>query len=234
MQLSDIISQLKQPFDAADHKDRDLPGGGKWFYIPWQKIRDRLDEVYPGWEMEWGQPQYIDKYCMVSCTLTIAGVKRQEIGNAQIEILSSKGNDMSRGTPIERAKADAFKNAAEAFGVGAYLDDQKFVTKWLQQQRDGRGAAYTRPERRDDNIKPVAGRNQTSPSAPAKIAQVLNTPPDRQELTNELNAIAPIVGGHGAIRRRYEFEKTIELTTHRLADIVAELKSEVLKEKQRA
>lgn len=49
---------------------------------------------------------------------------------------------MNRGTAIERATADAFKIAAEAFGVGAYLDNQEFVVKYLQSKGDGRGVRF--------------------------------------------------------------------------------------------
>jgi len=70
--------------------------------------------------------------------VTIAGVSREAIGNAKIQQLSKSGNEMSRGTPIERAIADAFKNAAESFGVGAYLDDQEYVVRYLHNKNDPR------------------------------------------------------------------------------------------------
>jgi len=72
--------------------------------------------------------------------ITIARISREAVGNAKITQLSKSGNDMSRGTPIERAIADAFKNAAESFGVAAYLDDQKFVIRYLKSKEDSRWA----------------------------------------------------------------------------------------------
>lgn len=123
--LPEILPKLKAKFPPEAHKERELPGGKKtWWYVPWQLIRDRLDEVCPDWQVDYGEPQYLDKYCHISCTLTICGVSRKAVGNAQIELISGKGNDMARGTPIERAIADAFKGAAEAFGIAAYLDEQ--------------------------------------------------------------------------------------------------------------
>lgn len=71
-------------------------------------------------------------------------IPRQAPGNAPIELLSGKGKDMSRGTPIERATADAFKNAAEAFGVARYLDDQKLTASLMQKQGDLRAYKYAK------------------------------------------------------------------------------------------
>jgi hypothetical protein len=144
MSFTEIINRLKEPFPPELHVERDLPGGGKWFYVTWQRIRERLDDVCPEWRIEYGTPFYLDKYCVVSCKLTIAGISREALGNAEIELLSKTGKDMSRGTAIERALADAFKNAAEAFGVCRYLDEQskdkrEFTIRYLQAKGDGRG-----------------------------------------------------------------------------------------------
>jgi hypothetical protein len=51
---------------------------------------------------------------------------------------------MSRGTPIERATADAFKNAAEAFGVARYLDDQKLTASLMHKQGDYRASKFAK------------------------------------------------------------------------------------------
>jgi hypothetical protein len=137
-EITEITDKLKQPFPAVDHEIRDLPGGKQWVYIKWQKVRARLNSVYPQWQVSYSDPNYVDEYCYVRCKLTIAGISREAVGNAKIQLLSRAGNDMSRGTPIERAIADAFKNAAESFGVGAYLDDQQFVLRHLKKENDGR------------------------------------------------------------------------------------------------
>jgi hypothetical protein len=76
-------------------------------------------------------------------------VTREALGNAEIELLSRSGKDMSRGTPIERAIADSFKNACEAFGVAAYLDEQSqdkrdFLMRYLHSQGDARALQYAR------------------------------------------------------------------------------------------
>lgn len=140
----EIINKLKAPFKPDQHKDRKLKGGGNWFYIPWQDIRDRVSEVDPNYGQQFGSPQFLDKYCFVDCTLTIYGVSRQAIGNAEIEMISGAGNNMERGNAIERAIADAFKNAAEAFGVAAYLDDQKAVIRILSSVGDSRAYTYSK------------------------------------------------------------------------------------------
>lgn len=153
----ELINALREPFPAETHKERELPGGGKWFFIPWQLIRKRLNDVYPDWQVEYGTPIYLGDFCTVSCTLTIAGVSRQAWGNAPVELLSKSGRDMSRGTPIERAIADSFKNAAEAFGIGAYLDNQEFVIQHLRKAGIHTAYAYSdqRREIRQRNGHPV-------------------------------------------------------------------------------
>lgn len=144
MEFREILIELKKPFKPEQHKERSLPGGGRWFFITWQDIRERLDEVHPQWCCTWTEPIYIGDYCHISCTIIIAGISRQAPGNAPIQLLSSNGKDMSRGTPIERATADAFKNAAEAFGIARYLDDQVKTVNLLHKQGDGRAYKFAK------------------------------------------------------------------------------------------
>ena len=144
MEFQEILLELKKPFRPEQHQERQLPGGGRWFYITWQDIRERLDEVCPEWSCTWTEPIYIGDYCHISCTITICNVSRQAPGNAPIELISSKGKDMARGTPIERATADAFKNSAEAFGIARYLDDQVKTVNLLHKQGDGRAYKFAK------------------------------------------------------------------------------------------
>jgi hypothetical protein len=171
MELKEIISELKKPFPVEDHKERTLPGGGKWFFIPWQSIRDRLDEVYPAWQCFYSEPAYLGEYCHIICTISIEGVSRSAPGNAPIEVLSGKGKDMSRGTPIERAIADAFKNSAEAWGIGRYLDNQEFVVRYLKSKGDMRG------EKRYIENKQIEAGARGLPSKP--ITSILDTEPNK-------------------------------------------------------
>lgn len=142
-ELREILPALKAWFAPADHEERKLPGGGKWFFVPWQRIRERLDEVCPEWSVHYSDPVDCLNVVVVRCRLTICGVTREGVGNSDID-LEKKGY----GTPVERATADAFKNACESFGVCAYLDTQKdnrekFVG-YMHKQGDGRAykAAY--------------------------------------------------------------------------------------------
>jgi hypothetical protein len=146
----EILAALKQPFKPDQHIERKLPGGGRWFFIPWQDIRERLDEVYPEWSCTWTEPCYIGDYCHISCTIIIAGISRQAPGNAPIQLISNEGKDMARGTPIERATADAFKNAAEAFGIARYLDDQTKTVSLLHKQGDHRAYKFAKENEQID------------------------------------------------------------------------------------
>jgi hypothetical protein len=162
MKLSEVLPRLTERFPPEAHRERDVPGGGRWFYIPWQIIRDRLNQVCPDdWEVSYDEPRYLDKYCYVTCTLMICGVTRRAIGSAQIELISSKGNDMARGNPIERAVADAFKNAAEAFGIAAYLDDQADpktkadFANWLHKHGNSKAATEYRRQELGETRRPT-------------------------------------------------------------------------------
>jgi hypothetical protein len=184
MDIRDIITQLKAWFPPEVHKERDLPGGGKWFYLPWQIIRERFDAVCPDWEVSYSTPSYLGDYCAITCTITIGDISKQGVGNAEIMLLSSSGKNMARGTPIERATADAFKNAAEAWGIGRYLDDQtdpktkaEFI-RYMQHAGDGRAADFH--HRNQGNLP------QRSP-APSKIqAKPFGQSPQRtREISRE-------------------------------------------------
>ena len=157
-QLKITLAQLREPFPAADHVERPLPGGGKWFYVPWQQIRARIEEVAPDHELEFFEPIFVDAYCAVRCKLVICGVSRIAIGNAE-----NKGG--MRGNAIERAVADAYKNAAEAFGVCAYLDDQSkekrlWTAQYLLDKGDDRGKAEVM---RNGDIPGNLNRNKPAP-----------------------------------------------------------------------
>jgi hypothetical protein len=136
-QLKITLAKLREPFPAAAHVERALPGGGKWYYVPWQQIREKIEEISPDYEFEFFEPTFVDAYCSVRCKMVICGVSRIAIGCAEV------GGKGGRGNPIEIEIADAYKNAAEAFGVCAYLDEQSkekrlFVAQYLNSKGDGR------------------------------------------------------------------------------------------------
>jgi hypothetical protein len=168
MDIQDIIAQLKAWFPPEAHGERELPGGGKWFYIPWQLIRERFDQVCPDWEVSYSAPAYLGDYCTITCTITIGDIAKQGVGNAEILLLSSSGKNMARGTPIERATADAFKNAAESWGVARYLDEQtdpKTKADFVRyMQHSGNGRAADLYHRNQGNLP----RNGSNGSASAK------------------------------------------------------------------
>lgn len=132
-EFEELLKDLRKWFPPEDHVERKLKGGSKWWYVKWQKIRERFDDVFGSlWSEEYSDPYYVldptgnheKSLCVVKCVIEIDGRKRQGVGQAPLQIISGTGNDASRGTPIERAVAEAFKNAAESWGVARYLDDQ--------------------------------------------------------------------------------------------------------------
>jgi hypothetical protein len=161
----ELQSQLKAPFSAADHTERSLPGGGRWFFIPWQKIKERLDECVPDWQVSYSDPLITGESVVIRCKITINEISREGVGNSDAYKERTIGGNYKYGSPIECATADAFKNAAELFGVGAYLDNQDFVVRHLKNLGDHRGTkfAYERGMA-EQGIKTKVG-NSTSRSA---------------------------------------------------------------------
>ncbi|MDX2099327.1 MAG: hypothetical protein SFW36_16235 [Leptolyngbyaceae cyanobacterium bins.59] len=154
--LVEVVERLAAPFPAEAYDVRDIPGGGYWVYLKWQQIRDRLDEVVPNWECSYCPPVYLgqnEDYCAIGCTITILGVSRQEWGDAKVSLISNSGNDMARGTPLQRARAKAFSNAAEAWGIGRELDDQKALLQYLIDQGDRRPQVMTSARKKGVSFK---------------------------------------------------------------------------------
>ena len=118
----ELKQKLKATLPIECHELRDLPGGGIYGFIAWQQVRNYLDNICD-FEIEFTDPVIIEDVCCIRCTIAIEKVKRQGLGVCSV---AKKG---IRGTFVESAVADAFKNAAEQFGVGAYLDDQKWQDK---------------------------------------------------------------------------------------------------------
>jgi len=149
MELTDILAQLTDWFPVEDHKERQIKGGSRWYYLPHQAIRDRLNEVCAGqWSTEYEGPHLIDGEPIYHCRLTICGITRTGIGD--------KSNEPSPyGTAAQRAFRKAFVDAAEQFGIGAYLDEQtsektkRNFIRYMQQSGNGKAAVLYQEGRRE-------------------------------------------------------------------------------------
>lgn len=228
MSLKEIVAHLKQPFPIASHKERSLPGGSRWFYVPWQDIRDRLDEACPNWEVSYSEPKYLGDYCHITCTITIEKVSRSAPGNAPIQLLSNSGKDMSRGTPIERAIADAFKNASEAWGVARYLDDQAFVIKYMQSKGDMRGYKYATE---NNQIEAGVRGRPISPISPMSNKKNEDNSPlssssiDRNSVNSEIELLLkrkaiPIAEAKNILLTKYKARSRVDLTDTQLVELL--------------
>lgn len=135
-QLKKIISELKKPLDPELHQIRDLPGGGKWVYLSWQVMRERLDQVCPDWTLDYSEITTIENHAFCRCGLTILDVRKEAFGNVTISVKSAQGKEITRGSFGDRVTAEAFKNAAEQWGIGRYIDDQVGTVRYLLQHVD--------------------------------------------------------------------------------------------------
>lgn len=137
-ELRRIQQELRQPLAASAHKIRDLPGTSDlYIFLPWQAVRDRLEEVVPDYQLSFSDPVYDQAVNLVSiqASIEILGVKKSAIAAVKISIISNKGNNAERGHCIDRLHAEAIKNVGEAWCVGRYLDDQIGVYKMLCEQQ---------------------------------------------------------------------------------------------------
>lgn len=135
-ELRKLQERFKDYLPTAAHQVRELPGSQrKWVFLPWQAIRERLDEVAPDWMSDFSNIQYSEKDAICKCGITIMGVRKEAIASVPISLISSKGNDMARGSAADRLAAEALKNAAEHWGIGRYLDDQVGTIRHLWEHR---------------------------------------------------------------------------------------------------
>jgi hypothetical protein len=135
-ELRRIQLELRKPFPANKHEVRDLPGGGrKWVFLPWQIVRERLDEVCPEWIIDYSEIQYLGNDAICRAGITILGIRKEAIASVPISLTSSSGKEMTRGSAADRLAAEATKNAAEQWCVGRYLDDQEFTIRYLWEHR---------------------------------------------------------------------------------------------------
>lgn len=132
--FNDLYPELIAPFPPEAHKERVIGRDrqGKttyWVYLPWQAIRDRLIQVVGVqgfifettgyWLDESGNP-------VIQVRLNILGVVKEALG-------FHTAHEKFQGNKSQVTLADAYKNAAEEFGIGAYIDDQPFVIRYLWQ-----------------------------------------------------------------------------------------------------
>lgn len=177
MELSEILPALTEWLPAENHKERTIKGGSKWFYLPFQAIVARLNEVCPGhWStrytlshMEGDAPIYL-------CELTICGNTRTGIGD--------KSNEPSPyGTPAQRAFRKAFTDAAEQFGLGSYLDEQtsektkRDFVRYMQQAGNGKAAVFYQQQRQGSGEGSSSGssdRTATTDNLPPRTSPVIS------------------------------------------------------------
>ncbi len=129
----DIIAELgeKMPPEWHDIKklgyNKQLKCDMYYAFIPWWRYRDRIQNIVgnDGFQFEKTET-YVstDGDPIIVGILNILGVEKQGVGYGRTK-------DGYKGGKEEIAWADAFKNAAEAHGIGTYLDDQLEVVTYL-------------------------------------------------------------------------------------------------------
>lgn len=170
--LEEILPALQTYFEVSEHKERPIPGGKKWFYVPHQCITERLNKVCPGdWHTRVVHAQAMGDYSIVYVELTICGVTRTGVGDDKMLADDRK----IVGTPAVRAFRSAFKDAAEQFGIAAYLDDQtgnarqKFINHMLRKGDSKAHKLNQNNESIDAGLPPASSGNKISPEQCKKL-----------------------------------------------------------------
>lgn len=136
--FKEIEHLFEEPFLAEDHRhfkvgyDKNLGVSAYYIYVPWQKIRDRIDAIVgkEGWNLQVTGFFQDDTGIPVFCgRMTILGVVKEGLG-------FGKSKEGWQGSKSEIAYADLLKNCAEQFGFCRYLDDQGFTIEHLFKSRD--------------------------------------------------------------------------------------------------
>ncbi|MGH7998139.1 MAG: hypothetical protein ACREPR_01565, partial [Brasilonema sp.] len=213
MKLEEILDELTAWFPAEAHKERKLPGTTtKWFYIPHQLITQRLNDVCAGhWESRVRDTVISGDYTVVYLELTICGVTKTGVAdNLTFPELNEEGKRKIIGSPVVNAFRAAFKDAAEQFGIGAYLDEQtsdrkKFV-QYMSKKGDNRAYKFYHDNQWKEDTEPRIEINSKNPK-PAEKTNLLealsgdlesNGKPSRTKITDKqvtrLNTIAHKAG----------------------------------------
>ncbi|ADV67481.1 Rad52/Rad22 family DNA repair protein [Deinococcus maricopensis] len=138
MKLSDVQRRLRAPFPAhfvgwkPQTISKDRTRALMLAYVDARAVQDRLDAVAPD---DWTfQVDVIPgtTHPTVKGRLTILGVTREDIGEAEGDLAS-----------IKAATSDALKRCAVQFGIGRYLYD--LPKQWVDWD-DARHAPTTTPE----------------------------------------------------------------------------------------
>ena len=112
------LEQLKAPFPLEAHywkpgattKDKSRALG--LAYVDSRQYQTRLDEVDTAWTITY-TPHFVDGRILVNCTLVIAGITREDVGECSLR-------DENAYTS---AVAQAFKRTCAQFGLGRYIYD---------------------------------------------------------------------------------------------------------------
>ncbi len=114
--FEEVLKALREPFNpkAIQWKPQSVSKDGTRAlavpYVDSRVYQARLDEVTGGdWEVRY---EFLkDDGSLVKCILTVCGVTREDVGEA----------DPEDGNTATSAVAQAFKRACTAFGLGRYL-----------------------------------------------------------------------------------------------------------------
>jgi len=113
--FAEVLRALREPFppDRIRWKPQKVSTDGRAMavaYVDSRVYQARLDEVTGGdWEVRY---EFLkDDGSLVKCILTVCGVTREDVGEA----------DPEDGNTATSAVAQAFKRACASFGLGRYL-----------------------------------------------------------------------------------------------------------------
>ena len=148
-----VLAKLREKFAEQDIL-LDAPRGDGFqpSYVPWDKVAQRLDEVFGGsWCFEIIRWDFVQNVWVVHGRLTV-GVLIHDKGTEPYKqvlvkdgigtaMLTSRGGQVDPGVDLKAAASDALKRCAVLLGVAAHLYSKDGQVRALEQQ-----AATIKPE----------------------------------------------------------------------------------------
>jgi hypothetical protein len=183
--FEDIEYRVGPTNKKARERDSSLPHKGQALpYITAAAARDRLDEVHgPLWSCSYREVIAGDpKVSHVECTITLHYAGTESV-ISRADVGEGREGTGSTGDPVKTAYTDAFKRAAQSFGIGRFLNNMPKVWVELNEYDQFTEGAYDVLRKEFDFFMERGGRPKkrgARASAPAK------PPPSRPATREEL------------------------------------------------
>lgn len=157
MTKTNVYQQLSEQFPKEMERTLNK-GGANLTYIPVSEVHNRMNKVIglENWSLKVQNYVEIGDSIVAHVTITaiIDGkeVQRDGVGGQKIKRIKATGLALDYGDEVKGAVSDAFKKAAQTFGVGLYLARSEDAME-IEQVIDASNIPLTEHEQKWENFK---------------------------------------------------------------------------------